>query len=178
MKHKWPFCFGAEFVAAFCRAFVVVIVFCSQLNYAHAEVSISGSKDAVTVRANNASLEDIFAAANAALNVKMSISPTIHLAITGTYSGPIRRVIARMLDGHNFILSSSGGQMVVVLATPNGTSEVRSGANLSPSPLRQNNSTATTGKNLANPEDVPNISGVQGWAGGFSLNPARSTNPN
>ncbi len=81
-----------------------------------AAVSVSGTKDAMTLEAKDASLEDVIAQINSSLSVKISLSSPVGSAITGTYSGSLRRVLTRILDGHDFVLTSAGDTITVTLA--------------------------------------------------------------
>jgi type II secretory pathway component GspD/PulD (secretin) len=127
---------------------------------AFADVRVSGSKDVMTVQAKDASLDDIISAVNAALHVKITVAPASNIPITGTYSGPLRRVFARMLAGQDFILNSSGDRMTIILATQAGSGSVRRPAATNDAALSRANVAATDGDE--------NTSGVQGWAGGIT----------
>src|SRR5450755_881087 len=109
------FQFSARVVAVSWRSSIVAIACFMSLNVALADVRVSGSKDAMTVQVKNASLEDIIAAVNGTLHVKISVAPASNIPITGTYSGSLRRVFARMLAGQDFILNSSGDRMTIIL---------------------------------------------------------------
>jgi hypothetical protein len=152
----------ASVVAVSCWASMISIVVILSSSDVRAEVHVSGSKGAVTVQAKNASLEDIIAAVNSALNVKISMVPAINNTVTGTYSGSLRRVFARMLAGHNYALSSLGDQIkiIIILATQAGT-----GTGLRPPAI---NDAASAGANVAVADGEGNTTGIQGWAGGYS----------
>ena len=154
--------FSTRIIAVSCRAFIIAIACLISLSDAHAEVHVSGSKDAVTVQAKNASLGDIIAAVNLALNVKISIAPATNIVVTGTYSGSLRRVLARMLSGYDFVLGSSGDRItiMIILATQAGTGTGRR-------PLAINDA-APTRANVAAPDGDVNTTGIQGWSGGYS----------
>ena len=136
------------------RAFAIALACFMPLNIARAEVHVSGSKDAMTVQTKDASLGDVIAAVNAALHVTVRIAPAAAIPVTGTYTGSLRRVLARMLAGHDFILESSGDKMTILLTTQAGRSSIHGPA-------------AAARANVAADEE-PNTSGVQGWVGGFS----------
>lgn len=151
------FQFSARIAAVVCRALIVAIACALPLRAALADVRVTGSKDTMTVQAKNASLVDVIAAVNAALKVKVTIAPAVNIPITGTYSGPLRRVFARMLAGHDFIMDSAGDRMTIILAT-------QASAGRRPA--------ATNGAAVAHAnagDDQPNTSGVQGWTGGFGF---------
>ena len=139
-------------IGSLCRAVIVAVVCMVALSGARAEVRVSGAKNAVIVHAKNASIDDVIAAVNAALHVEVSMAPASAIPVTGTYTGSIRRVFARMLAGHDFILESTGDKMTITLANQ---------ASHGPAAVRANVAA----------EEAPNTSGVQGWDGGFSPKP-------
>ncbi|HWJ18918.1 MAG TPA: hypothetical protein VNR65_09365 [Geobacterales bacterium] len=153
--------FSARMIGVPCRAFIVAIACFASLSVAHAEVQVSGSRDAVTVQAKNALLGDIIVAINSTLNVKISVAPAINVPITGTYSGTLRRVFARMLAGHDFILNSSGDRMTIIVSTQGGPGPVQG----APAKI----DTARARANVAATDDEANTSGVQGWCGAFTF---------
>jgi hypothetical protein len=162
MKGIGSFHLSMRMIGVPCRAFFVAIACFASLSVARAEVQVSGSRDAVTVQANNASLGDIIVAINSTLNVKISVAPAINIPITGTYSGTLRRVFARMLAGHDFILNSSGDRMTIIVSTQAGPGPVQR------PPARID--TARARANVAATDDEANTSGVQGWGGAFTFN--------
>ena len=103
-------------IGSLCRAVIVAVVCMVVLSGARAEVRVSGAKNAVIVHAKNASIDDVIAAVNASLHVEVSMAPASAIPVTGTYTGSIRRVFARMLAGHDFILEFTGDKMTITLA--------------------------------------------------------------
>jgi len=169
MKGIGSFHCSTRIIGVPCRAFIVAIACFASLSVARAEVHVSGSRDAVTVQAKNALLDDIIVAVNSTLNVKISVAPAINIPITGTYSGTLRRVFARMLAGHDFILNSSGDRMTIILATQAG-----------PGPVHRppaKNDAALARANVAATDGEANTSGVQGWNGGFTFKSPFSGQP-
>jgi hypothetical protein len=60
-----------------------------------AEIQVSGSADAITIEAHDTSVE------------------------SGTYVGPLSRVVTRILQGYNFVLKNNNGSIsVTVVGTP------------------------------------------------------------
>jgi hypothetical protein len=161
MKGTASFHFRTRVVGVASRAFIVAIACFASLSVACAEVQVSGSKDAVTVQAENALLGDIVAAVNSALHVKINVAPAINIPITGTYSGPLRRVLARMLAGHDFVLNSSGDRMTIILATQAGPGAVHRPL----APIY----TGRAQPNVAATGSESNSSRVGGWGGGVSI---------
>ena len=84
----------------------------------HAEVRVSGSEDNVVLRANNATMPEILSGVESALHLKVTITGPMTRQFTGVYSGPLRRVLSRLLDGVNYIVSSAPDGMVVTIVSP------------------------------------------------------------
>jgi hypothetical protein len=159
-------------IAVSCWTFIVAITFFTSFNQAHAkaDVYVSGSKTALTVRAKNASLEDIIVAVNSTLNVKISIARTIDLTITGTYSGSLRQVLLRILDGQNFMLNSSGDTISINLSTYADKGTIHRSATKTNPPQAPANAI----DNSSTSREELNLSSVQGWTGAFSINPSQT----
>jgi hypothetical protein len=84
-----------------------------------AEMQVRGSPDAVRIEARDAPVEEILEALSRAFGMHYQLSTNLDKRLTGTYVGPLRRVVTRILDGYNFILKANNGSIVVtVLGTP------------------------------------------------------------
>jgi len=106
--------FGARAVATLAAALAIIPT------SALAGAKVSGSPEAVSIEAQNTSIEEILAALGHEFNVHYRSSADLKTQITGTYEGSLRHVVTRILEGHNFIVKSSpGGIEVTVLGTEN-----------------------------------------------------------
>ena len=72
----------------------------------HAEARISGALDAVRVEASDASIDEVMAALAASFDLRYRRPASLNRRITGIYQGSLQQVIARLLDGHNFIVKT------------------------------------------------------------------------
>ena len=84
----------------------------------HAEVRVSGSEDNVVLRVDNATMPEILSGVESALHLKLTVTGPMTRQFTGIYSGPLRRVLSRLLDGVNYIVSSAPDGMVVTIVSP------------------------------------------------------------
>jgi hypothetical protein len=107
------------------RAIMVVIagVLLAALdcNSVRAEVRVQGQADDVLVEAHDASVADILTALGKRFALHYRGAPEVG-GITATFEGPLRRVVARVLAGYNFVIEARGdGIEVIVLsaASPN-----------------------------------------------------------
>ena len=90
-----------------------------------AKTDVEGQSDAVRITAKNASISEVLAALSAQLNLKYTFLPELDHPIEGVYSGSLQQVLARILDGYDYIaiLSDGGIELKVfnrsaILATP------------------------------------------------------------
>ena len=72
---------------------------------ARAEVRVSGSADAVELVVQDASLDEVLEELGEQFKFRYRTAADLDRRISGTYQGPLRRVIARLLDRHNYVIS-------------------------------------------------------------------------
>ena len=107
---------GPSVRAAVTFAAVVAIAPASAL-----AAKVSGSPQAVSIEAQNSSIEEILAALGHDFNVHYHSLADLKSQITGTYQGSLQRVLSRILEGYNFVVKSNsdGGVDVTVLGRRN-----------------------------------------------------------
>ena len=81
---------------------------------ARAEVNVSGNADAARIEAHDAVLDDVLSALNQNLGVKYRTAVPLQKRIDGTYEGPVRQILPRLLAGYDFILKG-GTEMIEVV---------------------------------------------------------------
>jgi hypothetical protein len=85
-----------------------------------AETRVRGSPEAVRIEARDASVAEILSALSSAFNLHYRSSANLDKRLSGIYAGPLSRVLARILDGHNFVLKTDNRSIAVtVLGPPN-----------------------------------------------------------
>jgi hypothetical protein len=90
-----------------------------------AAVQVSGNPQAVRIEAQNTSIADILAALGRDFGVKYTSSTDLDRQITGTYEGPLQRVLGRVLEGYNFVVKTRDGRIdLTVLGTRGGPGTV------------------------------------------------------
>jgi hypothetical protein len=82
---------------------------------AHGEVHVEGSPAAVRITTSSDSIGDVLSALDAAFNVQHRSAINLDAAANPTYSGPIERVIANLLDGFNYIVKKSQGTTEIIV---------------------------------------------------------------
>jgi hypothetical protein len=80
-----------------------------------AEAKVEGNPDAVRVEARDATVDEVLSAIGTAFNLHYRASTALDLPITGIYEGSLQRVISRVLEGYDFIVKSSPGNIEVVV---------------------------------------------------------------
>jgi hypothetical protein len=79
---------------------------------------IEGRIDSVTVEARDASLAEVLAALRATLGLRMRGSKPADQVISGTFRGPLPKVIGRLLDGNDYVAKYSENAIeIIVLAS-------------------------------------------------------------
>jgi len=87
---------------------------------AGAEVRVQGSADDVRVESDGATVADIFTALGEHFAVRYRGTPASG-SLTATFEGPLRRVLARVLDGNDYVIRQGGdGLEVIVLGRAPG----------------------------------------------------------
>ena len=85
-----------------------------------AEMQVRGSPEAVRIEARDTPVEEILAALSRAFGMHYQLSDHLDKRVSGTFVGPLPRVVTRILDGYNFILKTDNGSIAVtVVGTPN-----------------------------------------------------------
>ena len=88
---------------------------------AHAEVRVEGSASSVRIDARNATRADILAALAQRFDMRVR-GAVPDGRINVALDGPLRRVIARVLAGYNYVIGTRGGRLDVLvldMASPN-----------------------------------------------------------
>jgi hypothetical protein len=86
-------------------------------NGVRAEVRVQGEMRDVHVEAHDATVAEILAALGERFSLHYR-GTTGDRGLTMTFDGPLRRVVARVLDGYNYVIAARGdGLEVIVLST-------------------------------------------------------------
>jgi hypothetical protein len=117
MRHGSPL-FGA------CAAVVLVAMAVAPTSVL-AAAQVSGSPEAVSLEAQDTSIEEILAALRASFGVHYQSPAKLEKRLTGTYSGSLQRVVMSVLQGYNFITKAQEGRLEIIVL---GTHPVAAGA--------------------------------------------------
>ena len=91
---------GPELAAALLCAFFLV-------DSARAEVTVEGEPASVRVQAKQANAGEILDALGAAFDLRYRASVALDRPVAENFSGPLERVIARVLDGYDYVVKHS-----------------------------------------------------------------------
>jgi len=85
---------------------------------ATAGAKVSGNPEAAKLQAQNSSIAEIFEALGHVFNIHYRSSTELRDHITGNYEGSLQHVVRCILQGYNFIIKSSPGQVEVTVLGP------------------------------------------------------------
>jgi hypothetical protein len=111
---------------------------------ANAEVRVSGTADDIIVHATGATLVDVLAGLEPASHAGIELRGATSRRFTGTYSGPLRVVLSRLLNGVDHVIHIAPDRITIVIVGPGAPG---AGARMTVATVR----------------DGDGGSGVQGW---------------
>ena len=81
----------------------------------NAETRLTGQIDAVRMEARDASIEDVLTALGAAYGLRFRTVTPLGAHITRTFTGPLPKVVAQVLEGYDFVSKSTNGAVEVTV---------------------------------------------------------------
>ena len=85
-----------------------------------AAAQVSGNPQAVSITAQNTSIEEILSVLSHEFSVHYNSSVNLDRQLTGTFQGSLQGVLTRVLEGYNFVIKMSDGRTeLTVLGTRN-----------------------------------------------------------
>jgi hypothetical protein len=104
---------GARLTVLFFALVIIAQLFAA--SEASAAVKIEGSSDALLLTAEDSSIRDVLVALSAQFNLTYTSMIELNGAIAGTYSGNLRSVLGRVLDGYDYValVSTDGVELKV-----------------------------------------------------------------
>jgi hypothetical protein len=81
---------------------------------------VRGQLDEMQVQTQNASIGEVLNALSGAFNLSYKLPPMTSRTFTGRYAGTLRQVLARVLDGHDYILKVSDNDIEVIILGASG----------------------------------------------------------
>jgi hypothetical protein len=145
---------------------------CAVAARAGAEVQLSGTEANVVLQAKNATIAEILSDIRSTFNTPIGFTGSTARHFTGTYAGSLRRVLSRLLDGEDYVISSAAAGMNIVILRPTGAAP-----GLAPAGPANRAASGLPVKLAAGNDEESNP--VQGWVGTVNLfpNPASAARP-
>jgi hypothetical protein len=81
----------------------------------NAETRLTGQVDAIRMEARDASIEDVLSALGATYGLRFSTQTPLGAHITGTFTGPLLKVVAQVLGGYDYVSKSTNGAVEVAV---------------------------------------------------------------
>jgi hypothetical protein len=100
---------------------VVTILQMTLLQPSQAATDVQGQPDHVQVQAENATVGEVLHALSGKFGLSYKIPEDVARTITGTFSGTLRQVLDRLLDGNDYIVNASDGSLEVLVLRASGT---------------------------------------------------------
>jgi hypothetical protein len=96
---------------------------------AWAETKVEGTAEALRVETSESPIQEVLVALRDALKLEYRTSIQLDQPISGTYRGSLQRVLARVLDGYDFILKNSSEKVELVVLGRKGSAAGNTVAN-------------------------------------------------
>ena len=98
---------------------------CSLPTIASAEVQVEGSPAAVRVSTSRDKISDVLSALAATFNLRYRTAIPLDAAANATYSGSLRGVISRLLDGYNYMVMTDDSKPTEIVVFGTGGKVVK-----------------------------------------------------
>jgi hypothetical protein len=91
---------------------------------AHAQDTVPGTPEIVRIELKDVSVEDALGALRDAYGLSWRSNVPLTGRVSGTFDGPLPQVLARLLDGMNYVLTSSGNRFHVAIVSAAGAQPI------------------------------------------------------
>ena len=102
------------------RALLLATLIGAGASVAGAEVRVQGDIRAIRIDATQSQVSEVLSALGPALNVRYRASIPLEGAIEGTFTGSLREVLSRVLDGFNYFIKAGRHTIEVVVLGKRG----------------------------------------------------------
>jgi hypothetical protein len=135
----------------------LVVCLAAAPGVALASAQVSGTAQSVSVDAQNSSVKEVLSALGRNFHLQLQTSANLDKPISGTYHGSLQRIVARLLEGYNFVIQTNqNGLQVTVLGTQGRSSTaVAAVARPSRGPASPSRQTAAGGAPAVHPSPAP-----------------------
>lgn len=81
----------------------------------HAEIILEGPANALRIEMHDASVQEVLLVLGANYGLRFSSPAPLDRSVSGSFNGPLPRLVARLLDRYNYIVKSANGTLEVVV---------------------------------------------------------------
>ena len=107
-------------------------------NVSGASVRVRGDAAEVRLDIRDTTIADVLSALNTSFDMSYSSWIVLDEEINGTYTGSLRRVITRVLDGYNYVIKQNNAKLDIIVLGKRGERAVPVAAPADPfHPLRE-----------------------------------------
>jgi hypothetical protein len=82
---------------------------------AHAEIMLEGPANALQIEMRDASVQEVLLVLGTNYGLRFSSPTPLDRSVSGSFKGPLPRLVARLLDRYNYIVKSANGTLEVVV---------------------------------------------------------------
>ena len=94
----------------------VAVMLAASAARAHTQVSVRGDRAGVRLEASDAPLSEVLSALESTFAIRHRTSVPLDQPISGTYRGPLRHVLSRLLDGFSYyVVDTADGRMEITV---------------------------------------------------------------
>jgi hypothetical protein len=104
-----------------CRALAAGTLLLLLQGDAWAETKVEGTVEALRIETADSPIQEVLASLRDAFKLEYRTSVQLDQSISGTYHGSLQRVLARLLDGYDFILKNSSEKVELVVLGRKGS---------------------------------------------------------
>ena len=98
-----------------CAFRLSAMLMCSLAAIARAEVHVAGDPTAVRVTTSHDAISDVLSALAASFNVRYRTAIPLDATANAIYSGSLRRVVSRLLDGYNYVIRTDSAAIEIIV---------------------------------------------------------------
>ena len=102
----------------------VIALACGLATPVSAKVYLEGDLNALRITASGDALSDVLTTLGARWPVRYRSSVLLNVEIAGAYSGSLSQVVARLLDGYNYVIRRDGGLTEIIVFGARGEAVV------------------------------------------------------
>ena len=81
----------------------------------HAEIILEGPANALRIEMHDASVQEVLLVLGANYGLRFSSPAPLDRSVSGSFNGPLPRLVARLLSRYNYIVKSANGTLEVVV---------------------------------------------------------------